>query len=113
MEADTIIRAHDTSNADEPLFLYFPIQSVHSPKQATAACMSEFDGIITDGSDRKTMAGMLKCLDDAVGVVINTLFQTKLPLPLKGNKSTYEIYKQTVCSGYKIKTNVTCQNIKS
>ena len=68
-EAATVIENHDTSKTDEPLFLYFPMQSVHGPLQSSSACESAFDGIITD-ANRKTMAGMIKCMDDAVGVVI-------------------------------------------
>ncbi|XP_066920842.1 arylsulfatase B-like [Clytia hemisphaerica] len=67
-EARQIILNHDTTKPDEPLFLYFPMQSVHGPLQSSSGCESHFDGVIND-PDRKTMAGMIKCMDDAVGVV--------------------------------------------
>ena len=71
-EAATIIGNHDTSKTDEPLFLYFPMQSVHSPLQSTSDCEDDITGI-TDPT-RKTMAGMIKCMDNAIGVVTKFLF---------------------------------------
>uniref|UniRef100_A0A7M5V9N6 Uncharacterized protein n=1 Tax=Clytia hemisphaerica TaxID=252671 RepID=A0A7M5V9N6_9CNID len=46
-------------------------------------------------------------------LVINDKMINDKPMSLKGHNSTCEICKQSVCSGYKIKTNVTCQNKKS
>ena len=70
-EAASIIGKHNATNTGEPLFLYFPLQSVHNPLQSTSDCEDD----ITDITDptRKTMAGMIKCMDNAIGVVMHYL----------------------------------------
>jgi arylsulfatase A-like enzyme len=53
---------------DRPWFLYFAFNAVHSPLEATAAYEARFPHI-TD-KKRKTYAGMLSALDNAVGRVM-------------------------------------------
>lgn len=53
---------------DKPWFVYFAFNAVHSPLEATEAYDSRFPHI-TDPK-RKTYAGMLSALDDAVGRVM-------------------------------------------
>ena len=53
---------------DEPWFLYLAFNAVHSPLEATEKYESRFPDI-KDGK-RKTYAGMLSALDDAVGRVM-------------------------------------------
>ncbi|MGQ9576182.1 MAG: sulfatase [Thermoguttaceae bacterium] len=53
---------------DKPFFLYFAFNAVHSPLEATKAYEARFPHL-TDPK-RKTYAGMLSALDDAVGRVM-------------------------------------------
>jgi arylsulfatase A-like enzyme len=53
---------------EKPWFLYFASNAVHSPLEATEAYAARFPHI-TD-TKRKTYAGMLSALDDAVGRVL-------------------------------------------
>lgn len=74
-EAIKIIMNH---NKEEPLFLYLPFQAVHSgnlpdgkPLQAPGKYINRFPHI--QNINRKTYAGMVSALDDAVGTVVSTL----------------------------------------
>jgi arylsulfatase A-like enzyme/catechol 2,3-dioxygenase-like lactoylglutathione lyase family enzyme len=60
---DFIVRS-----GDRPYFLYFSFNAVHSPLEATETYEARFPHI-ADGK-RKTYAGMLAALDDAVGRVM-------------------------------------------
>jgi arylsulfatase A-like enzyme len=53
---------------EQPFFLFFSFNAVHSPLEATEAYEARFPHI-TDNK-RKTYAGMLSALDDAVGQVM-------------------------------------------
>ena len=55
-------------STDKPWFVYFAFNAVHSPLEATEAYEARFPHI-TD-KKRKTYAGMLSALDDAVGRVM-------------------------------------------
>ena len=55
-------------STDKPWFVYFAFNAVHSPLEATEAYEARFPHI-TD-KKRKTYAGMLSALDDAVGRVL-------------------------------------------
>jgi arylsulfatase A-like enzyme len=52
---------------DRPFFLYVAFNAVHSPMEATAAYSNRFPGLT---GTRRTYAGMLSALDDAVGRVL-------------------------------------------
>ncbi len=52
----------------KPFFLYFPFNAVHSPLEATDKYQDRFPNITN--RKRKTYAGMLAALDDAIGSVM-------------------------------------------
>ncbi|MCA9121639.1 MAG: sulfatase-like hydrolase/transferase [Planctomycetaceae bacterium] len=52
----------------KPFFLYFPFNAVHSPLEATDKYQDRFPHITN--RKRKTYAGMLSALDDAIGSVM-------------------------------------------
>ena len=66
-EAVGFIEGH----ADEPFFLYLAFNAVHTPLEATRAYMDRFPDI--QDPRRRTFAGMLAAMDDAVGDVLATL----------------------------------------
>lgn len=53
---------------DKPFFLYVAHNAVHSPLQASNACLKEFSHI--DDVQRRIFAAMLRSLDNSVGSVI-------------------------------------------
>lgn len=57
-----IISSHDL---DTPLFLYFPIQSVHVPLQAPKEYTDMYPNLKTEG--RRTFSGMVTAMDDVIG----------------------------------------------
>ena len=66
--AEKIIDNHNQSN---PLFLYLPFQSVHSPLQAPQEYVDLYGSI--QNEDRRVFLGMVTAMDDAVGAVIKSL----------------------------------------
>jgi len=64
-----IITAHDAST---PLFLYLAFQAVHSPDQVPQSYIDPYNATIPD-LKRRTFAGMLSALDEAVGNVTDAL----------------------------------------
>jgi hypothetical protein len=40
-KAIEVVKAHATDHADKPLFLYFPLQNVHSPLEAPASYLAK------------------------------------------------------------------------
>jgi arylsulfatase A-like enzyme len=67
--AVSLIRAHDPAT---PLFLYLAFQAVHSPDQVPQQYIDPYNATIADPK-RRTFAGMLSCLDEAVGNVTAAL----------------------------------------
>ncbi len=55
-------------NADKPFFLYLAFNAVHTPMNATDARLEKFKNI--QNKNRRTYAGMMSALDDAVGNVL-------------------------------------------
>jgi arylsulfatase A-like enzyme len=60
----------------EPFFLYYSFNAVHTPMEATDKYTERFASI-TDPK-RRTYAGMLSAMDDAIGVVLAKLDQEQL-----------------------------------
>ena len=57
----------DRQSKDRPFFLYFAPNAVHAPMQTTEKYLGRFPGL---EGNRRTHAGMLSALDDAVGRVL-------------------------------------------
>ncbi|XP_047424940.1 arylsulfatase B [Mugil cephalus] len=72
--AITVIEKH--SNSSEPLFLYVALQAVHSPMQVPDRYTEPY-GFIKD-HDRRTYAGMVSAMDEAVGNITLALQQRGL-----------------------------------
>lgn len=58
-------------HAREPFFLYVPFNAVHAPMQAPTRFAARFAGLADD--KRRTFAGMLAAMDEAVGAVLDKL----------------------------------------
>lgn len=71
-EACRIIRE---KNPDKPLFLYLPFNAVHGPHQVPDSYTKPFDKL---SGVRKTYAGMLAAMDEAIGQVIAALEEKKI-----------------------------------
>ncbi len=68
---------HQSSDqSDDPFFLFFSFNAVHLPLEATKQYESRFPDI--KSKKRKTYAGMLSALDDAIGQVMDSVRQHKL-----------------------------------
>ena len=66
------IEDHKASDqSDDPFFLFFSFNAVHLPLEATKKYESRFPKI--KNKNRKTYAGMLSALDDAMGRVMETV----------------------------------------
>jgi len=72
-EACRIIAGRDPA---KPLFLYVPFNGVHSPYQAPARYTAAYAGIAND--HRRTLAGMLAAVDEAIGRIVDALEQAGL-----------------------------------
>ena len=59
---ETIVKSHDPA---QPLFLYMAFQNVHDPVQAPQQYIDKYRFIKNDL--RRTYAGMVDILDEAVG----------------------------------------------
>ena len=66
-EACRLLNARDASN---PFFLYLPFNAVHFPLQVPDSYLAPYEKL---AGKRKTYAGMVAALDEAVGQVIATL----------------------------------------
>jgi len=69
-EACRIIADRDPA---KPLFLYVPFNGVHGPYQAPARYTAAYAGIANDR--RRTLAGMLTAVDEAIGRIVDSLAQ--------------------------------------
>jgi len=58
--------------SDEPWFLYLAFNAVHTPMEATEEYEARFRGI--NDRRRRTLAGMLAAMDDAVGQVLGKIW---------------------------------------
>lgn len=69
------IRLIQSQPKDKPLFLYMPYNAVHGPLQVPDKYLEPY-GALT--GPRKQLAGMLSCLDEAIGQVVDTLEKSGL-----------------------------------
>ena len=67
-EAENIIAKHDKTS---PLFLYLPFQNVHGPLQAPQKFVNKYKFI--KNKRRRTYAGMMSAVDDAIGNITEAL----------------------------------------
>lgn len=71
-EACRVIRER---NRDKPLFLYLPFNAVHSPHQVPPRYTEPFTHLT---GVRKTYAGMVAAMDEAIGQVVAALEEAKI-----------------------------------
>ena len=67
-DAVRLIQRHDTKT---PLYLYLTFNAPHTPYQAPQESIDRYPGI--EDPTRRTYAGMVSCLDDEVGRVVDAL----------------------------------------
>jgi arylsulfatase A-like enzyme len=67
-EAVRLIKDHDLK---KPLFLYVPFNSPHTPLQAPEEYLKKYEAI--KNKRRQTFAGMVTCMDDAIGRIVQAL----------------------------------------
>lgn len=66
--AAQVISEHDPSTG--PLFLYAAFQAVHAPIEAPDSYVKPYMSL---APERRVFAGMLACLDEAVGTIVAAL----------------------------------------
>ena len=66
-EASRLIAEHDTA---KPLFLYVPFNAVHAPHQVPARYTEPYVNLT---GDRRTYAGMVAAMDEAIGQIVGAL----------------------------------------
>lgn len=69
--ADEAVRVIELHNAEQPLFLYMPFNAPHTPLQVTEKYEKKYAHI--EDSSRRTFAGMVDCMDVAIGRVLAAL----------------------------------------
>ncbi|KAH3745729.1 arylsulfatase B [Pelomyxa schiedti] len=72
----SIIQDHAEQSGSVPLFMYIPFQAVHNPLEVPAKYTSPYGDI--KNNDRKTEAGMINAMDQAVGNITSALKSTGL-----------------------------------
>lgn len=68
-------RLISTRNVDKPLFLYLPFNAVHTPHQVPESYKVPYAAL---AARRKTYAGMLAAMDEAIGQVVAALETQKM-----------------------------------
>ncbi len=69
--ADESVRLIERHDVSRPLFLYIPFNAVHSPFQAPKSYIDMYKHI--KAKNRRIYAGMVTCMDDAIGRIISAL----------------------------------------
>jgi len=76
----SVIKEHDLSRVDEPLFLFYAFHLVHSPLEVPNAYLDRIDQLVAasggdpfDSKNRRHYAAMVLYMDDAVGEVVRAL----------------------------------------
>ncbi|XP_053375357.1 arylsulfatase B-like [Mercenaria mercenaria] len=65
-----MIQKHDS---DKPLFVFLPYQAVHGPLQVPVKYLEQYENV--NNSKRKTYAGMVSCMDEGIGEIVESLKQ--------------------------------------
>jgi arylsulfatase A-like enzyme len=70
------IREHKSAYPDTPLFLYVPMQNVHSPNEAPDSYTGDAGCASVENSQRKIFCGMARAADEVIGNITSTLDET-------------------------------------
>jgi len=70
------IREHKSGHPDTPLFLYVPMQNVHSPNEAPDSYVNDEGCAQVQNSQRKIFCGMARAADEVIGNITTTLAET-------------------------------------
>jgi arylsulfatase A-like enzyme len=101
-------RIIDEKNKDKPLFLYVPLNGVHSPMQVPDSYLEPYGPL---QGTRRSLAGMLAAVDEAIGQIVAALEKNKLRQetlivfssdnggPRPGDNSPLRNYKGTIYEG--------------
>ena len=65
-----IVSQHAAKTTKQPLFVYLPFQSVHSPLQAPPKYVDMYSEV--NNSNRKKTCAMISSMDTAVGMVVSS-----------------------------------------
>lgn len=75
-----IIRNHDASNPEAPMFLFYAFHLLHTPLQVPESYLQRIDEIVKagggqpfDSADRRLLSAMAMYLDEALGEVVDAL----------------------------------------
>ncbi|ELU04236.1 hypothetical protein CAPTEDRAFT_53259, partial [Capitella teleta] len=74
-KAEDVVRKHAVHQPDQPLFLYVAFQAVHAPNQVPNEYLKPYD---IDDPKRRLLAGMVTCMDEAVGNITAAFKDTGL-----------------------------------
>ena len=89
-QARRVILSH---NASKPLFLYLPFQSVHGPLSVDRKYEQKYRGI--RNKKRRTYAGMVDILDEAIGNVTEAMKEAGWVVNgISSLKETFHILRQ-------------------
>lgn len=75
-----VVREHDTSRKDSPLFLFYAFHLLHTPLQVPESYVEKIDKIVADAKgskfstrNRRLYAAMTLYMDDAIGEMVQAL----------------------------------------
>ena len=71
------IEKHATENKQEPMFMYLAFQAIHSPDEVPSRYSDRFKSSIPN-QHRRSVAGMIAALDEAIGNVSRALERTQM-----------------------------------
>ncbi|XP_072050867.1 arylsulfatase B-like [Amphiura filiformis] len=74
-ETQNILKQHKST--DKPMFLYLAFQAAHQPLAVDREYERQFKKL-KGHKRRRTMAGVIKCMDEAIGNITSTLRETNL-----------------------------------